>query len=97
MSNNKKKVQVSKPKTFFMTQNEKMNLAGRDGMASQFEFLSQLIRKDMDSYVEDVIKPRNNIKGKATRYDIDQGIIQLIEMPEVKVNEEVRKDGKSDK
>jgi hypothetical protein len=93
----KNKVQIKKPTVLFMTKEEQMGMAGRDAMASQYEYTARIIRNDMDEYFNTVVKKRLNIIGKPTRYNIDEGTIQLVEMPEIKVEKEVEKDGKTTK
>lgn len=67
-----------KPKTYYMTKEEQLNLAGRDAMASQHSYLANLIRNDINEYFDTVVKKRLNLKPEQQfTYDIDKGIIQV--------------------
>lgn len=93
MAKNKKKLE--KPKTFKMSREELSNLAGRDAMAGQWRYLTRLVERDMDMYVEDVVKKRLGIsKDELVNYDLEQATVTVISKPVIKTEEKKEENGK---
>lgn len=92
MGKDKKKQQPKGPRVLHMTADEQANLAGRDGMMGQYEYLAKLIQRDIQTYINERIKPRMGLKlDQRVNFNIDAGTITVIEEPKMEVQKDVAK------
>lgn len=71
-------------KQYSFSKEEFANLKGRDAVASQHRFIVNLIERDMDLYVEEVVKKRLGLTSEdVVQYDLDkQTLVVLPKAPQ---------------